>query len=72
MVYTRRNAWTVLNSVVKFKSLISQKSAAMNYEPEVDEDEYEPLLQVGNTGPGCHDQYLEPWLEYIAELDYDN
>jgi len=25
----------------------------MNYEPEVDEDEYEPLRQVGNTGPGC-------------------
>jgi len=44
----------------------------MNYEPEVDEDEYEPLLQVGNTGPGCYNQYCEPWLEYITEPDYDN
>lgn len=44
----------------------------MNYELEVDEDEYESLLQVGTTEAGCYDQYQEPWLEYITEPDYDN
>jgi len=46
-------ATTLRNSVVKFKSLISQKSATMNYEPEVDEDEYKPLRQVSNVCFGC-------------------
>jgi len=65
---------TLKNSVVKFKSLIPQKSTAMNYEPEVDEmnTNHSCSLQVGNTGPGCYNQYQEPWLEYITEPDYDN
>jgi len=54
------------------KSLIPQKSAALNYDPEADEGEYQPLLQAGDMGPDCYDQYREPWLEYIIEPDYDN
>ena len=57
---------------VQVKSLIPQKSAALNYDPEADEGEYQPLLQSGNMGPGCYDQYREPWLEYIIEPDNDN
>ena len=52
---------------VQVKSLIPQKSAALNCDPEADEGEYQPLLQSGNMGPGCYDQYREPWLEYIIE-----
>ena len=57
---------------IKVKSLIPQKSAALNYDPEADEGEYPPLLQSGNKGPDCYNQYREPWLEHIIEPDYDN
>ena len=64
---------TLRNYAVKVKSLIPKKSAALNYDPEADEDENQPLLQAaGNTGPGCYDQYREPWLEYIKGPDSEN
>jgi len=50
---------------VQVKSLIPQKSAALNYDPEADEGEYQPLLQSGDMGLGCYDQYREPWLESL-------